>query len=669
MAEIDYDAIAAQYGGKVSNPPKDEGVDAIAAKYGGKLSKESTSVVGDVLKSVAGAPVRAAAGIVGLPQTVVNLGIKGIQKGAEFLGVPEERTRFAVPTFDTNIGEVVEEGYDRASEAVTGAPVPRPQTGPGRIADTTTQVLVSGPGGILQKATVGAAAGVSGEAARKITNNPIAIGVIQMIGGGLASLPFILRSVPAENIAKAIEGINESDLAKAQALMDDAAKMGTPITGAEAIAKVTGKNTLQDIQRVVESSREGGAATQGMMNARPDANRAAFNAAGDRIATPAANPSQTPVKLQEAASASIRTARQAGNAAAKPAYDAAKQFNIPSTFESLAKDPVIAKALKAVKDDPMWGVSDEVVGSVRWLDAAKRWMDDQLVGARPAEARILDEANKRLKTVVDAAVPEYGQARAIVAQNRQQVVRPLENSPVGDIARTGGPDGGPRPSAESMMAQQSQILMPQSPRALNPQTIRTAITEISKQDPDAARTWTRQNLEAIFNESTQNNVGGANQWGGAKFAAQLAGNPSQKENLKALVEATGGKRAWAGFERMLDVMEAQGKRLPAGSNTARDLRTAENLSAAGIGGAPAAATNVLGVGNIIYNWYQNFRFGKNTEEMANILTDPKSVEMMKELARHAPDTAKASALTAQIVLGSGVERLSNEGRSARDTRP
>lgn len=659
----DLDALAKKYGGKEVGGEKD--YEAIARQYGGTIQgspKGRPGVVEDVVKSIPGAIPRAAGAIVGLPQTIAEIGMAGLKKGAEYLGVSPERTKYITPSF-RNIGGVVEEGYDKASQAVTGEPVYRPQTGPGRVADTTAQVVVSGPGSLLQKGVVGAASGVSGEAARTVTNNPIAIGVISMLGGGLASLPFILRSVPTENIAKAIEGIDEAQLAKAQGLMDDAAKMGTPITGAEAIAQVTGKNTLQDIQRVVEASREGGAVTQKMMNARPDANRAAFTEAGDKIANQAfIDPAKTPVRMQEAASGAIRTARQAGNASAKPLYDsAAKQQVAPSEWASLSQDPMVQKALQTVKNEPMWGVANEIEGSIRWLDAAKRYIDDALVGAKPNEARILEAANSRLKAVADAASPDYAQARATVAQNRQTVVKPMENSPVGDIARTGGPAGGPRPSGETMMQMQSGVLMPQSPRALDPKTIRESIATISKQDPDAARQWTRQNIEAIFNESTQNNVGGANQWGGAKFAAQVAGNPAQKANLQALVESTGGKRAWAGFERFIDVMEAQGKRMAAGSNTARDLRTAESFSAAG-GAAPVMSTVSLQLPAKAYEWYQNFRFGKNTAEMAQILTDPKSVELMKELARHAPNTAKASALAAQIVVGSDAAQTGSTGR-------
>lgn len=100
---------------------------------------------------------------------------------------------------------------------------------------------------------------------------------------------------------------------------------------------------------------------------------------------------------------------------------------------------------------------------------------------------------------------------------------------------------------------------------------------------------------------------------------------------------------------MLEVMEAQGKRLAPGSNTARDIQTAENLSAAGGVGGTAVGITTLQAGRNLYAWYQNFRYGRNTAEMAKILTDPKSIELMQKLAKEAPNTAKAQALTAEII--------------------
>ena len=199
------------------------------------------------------------------------------------------------------------------------------------------------------------------------------------------------------------------------------------------------------------------------------------------------------------------------------------------------------------------------------------------------------------------------------------------------------------------MRQQSEILMPQAPRALDPMTIKRTVATLNTQDPQAATSFVRQNLQAIFNESAQNLSGGANQWGGAKFAAQIAGNPQQKANLKALVESAGGKGTWAGFNRLLDVLEAQGKRQAPGSQTAFNQQIQSNLSVGGVGALPASIASPNKAMSVIGQAYDNFRFGKNAEQMAQILTNPRSVDLMKKLALETPTSSRATALTTQIL--------------------
>lgn len=605
--------------------------------------KRKVGAVEDVVRSLPGSIPRAAAGLVGFPQTLFGLMASGVEKGATALGVSPQAAAAARPELG-NVGDLVTKGYDKISEMVTGEPLHRPQTVAGRIADLTAQTLVSPGGTVGQKLAMGASAGAAGEGARLITDNPIAIGVVQLLGGGAASLPWILRSVPAENVHNAIKGITQADLAKAQALMDDAATRGVKLTGAEAISKVTGKNTLQDIQRVVESSKQGGPVVQGMMNERPRTVGDAFTKEADQIASMPANPAKTPVRMQQAAEQSITKARQAGNAAAEPSYEVARQQKISSQeWNSATQNPASLKALQAVKSDPIWGVTAEKEGSIAWLDAAKRWIDDKLKTSSPSEARIWQKANEELKSVADAASPAYKQARATISQNRQQVVDPMKASPVGDIANMKGLP------AESAMKAQSDVLMPSAPRALDPMTIRETVKTLSAQDATASRDFVRQNLQAIFDEQAQNLSGGANQWGGAKFASQIAGNPRQKDNLQALIESTGGRPAWVGFQNLLDVLEATGKRHAPGSQTAFNQQLAGELSAGGLGAIPASIASPQKAMSLIGNAYDNFRFGKNTEEMARLLTDPRSVDLMVKLAKEAPGSAKASAIVAQIL--------------------
>jgi hypothetical protein len=602
---------------------------------------EKHGMAEDAAKSVVGAPIRAATGLVGFPQTILELIGKGVEKTG--LVSPGATT----PTF-SNIGQLAREGYDKLFQVFTGAPMYEPQTGAGRMTDMVAQTLFA-PGQMTAKLAAGVGAGAAGEGARLSgVNNPLALGVLQMMGAGAASLPLVMRSVPASNIEEAIKHITPQHLNQAQRLMDDAARMGSPLTGAEAIAQVTGKNTLQDIQRVVEASSRGGPVLQTMMNQRPGASRAAFESQADSIAPMPIDPSRTPVRMQQAAEGAITSARQAGNEQARPFYDAARSTTLsPAQASSTVFEPALNAAINRVVRDPMSSAYRMPPSSVAAIDAAKKYLDDVAGSAKIAGrnelAKNASSGATAAREVADAASPEYRQARAIVAENRQNVVNPMRESPVGDIARTIN-----KPAEQAMRAQ-GEILMPQAPRALNPATIRKTVSTIKSQDPDAARDFVRQNLQAIFDESAQNLSGGANQWGGAKFAAQIVGNPRQKENLQALVESVSDKQAWVGFNRMLQVLEAQGKRHAPGSQTAFNQKTQARLSAGGLGAIPASAASPNKALSIVGEAYDSFRFGKNTEDMARILTDPKSVDLMRKLALEAPTSGKAASITAQII--------------------
>ena len=116
--------------------------------------------------------------------------------------------------------------------------------------------------------------------------------------------------------------------------------------------------------------------------------------------------------------------------------------------------------------------------------------------------------------------PEYAQGsrKFEVAQKTQ--FEPLRISPVGQIAE-GKVTG--------------ETLMPTKPVSLYPADIKRTVDLLRRKDPTAVPSWTRQQLESTFNESTQKLSSGENQFGGPKFAANVTGNKQQRENLRTLV--------------------------------------------------------------------------------------------------------------------------------------
>jgi hypothetical protein len=611
-----------------------------------QLSNYVKTVGTDVLKTIPGIIPRAAAGLVGLPNTLGQLA----EAGGKALGFTPARSFNDLPSW-ARPGDLVTKGYDELSNLIHGQPVYRPQTGPGRVADAVGQVVSSGPGSLAQKVVTSGTGALTAEAARGLgVTDPLTLGVLQMLGATAASLPFILRSVPAANINNAIKHVKPEQLQQAQQLINDAAQKGVKLTGAEAIAQVTGRNTLQDIQRVVESSAKGGPIIQQELNNRPAAVRTAFENESNNIGPLSARPSTTPVRLQQAAEGAITEARQAGNAAARPYYEKSGGQVIPSgTINTVAmQNPSIVEAANKVVESTKYGVFGENPFSVKALNAAKQYLDDIAGEAKAAgrnnEARLASQALSDILPRVDAQVPAYARARDIVAQNRRDVVTPMQQSPVGEIASSRGNPLNPNPAGDAMK-KQSATLMPPTGGVLSPPEIRNTVKTLNQQDPTAARDWVRQNLQSHFDEITQDLIPGANQGGAAKFAAQVIGNPKQKDNLQALVESVSDRQTWNGFNRLLEVMQATGKRQAAGSQTQANLQTKGDLSAGGVGAAAASAISP----SKIRQWYEDFRYGKNTEELARILTNPKSVELMRELAKEAPTSARASSLVASIL--------------------
>ncbi len=634
-----------------------------------KQPKQATpSVSEDVLKAIPSAIPKAAAGLIGLPQTGIDLMGKGIKwAGEQFGAKPNANSGFDQIAKLQHLGKLAREGWDK----ITGG-LYEPKTMPGRIADFATQVAASGPKPSVAGATVGLVGGGANEAANNwFPDNAgarfVTTALPMLATGGILGA----RGTPAETINQALKNVSPDQLKAAQALMDDAAKAGVQLTGAEAIAQVTGKNALQNVQRVVEQSPKGGPTMERITNARPEQVRGAFTGAADAIGPLPAKPSQTPVNLQQAGEGAIVGAKKARTAASSPFYKAqadidknAAAFNEFGTLTTgpqvqglmgkindalINAAPTEKKILKNLKAEIAPGGKplelpsqiDSAYKTVRGLTNIPK------IGATSEQSRtagVVGEFLKDLEAISLNSSANIAQGRQVYRDMSRNVVDPMKASPVGDIAKTGG-----IANAESQMGAQSQILMPQAPRALNPDTIKQTAQTLATQNPAALKDWTRQNIQGIFDEASQNLVSGANQFSGSKFAAQIAGNPSQKANLQALVESTGGRDAWTGFNRFLEIAEATGKRQPVGSQTAFNTQAMGALSGGGAGRAPALVASPNRLFSAVGDWYDQFRYGKNTAQMADILTNPQSIGLMQELAHTAPRSAKAQMLTGLLV--------------------
>jgi hypothetical protein len=425
--------------------------------------------------------------------------------------------------------------------------------------------------------------------------------------------------------------------------------MGMPLTGPEAIAQVSGQRGLTTTQRFLEQAEPSQGTMNQFMAGRPAGVQQGFSNQMQNV-SPRAPTSSTPANLQQAGKDLISGAEKNLTASVTPFYkqgmtemqtlQSGKPLPIlPNEVVVLQKNDAIADAINHVTTDSYSGVKGLPPTNPKVLDAAKQYLDAQYTRFTDPLAGSLDKrkagiafgGSRELDAYLSSKSPTYAQGSRNFEVAQKTQFDPMRKGPVGQIAE--GNVG-------------RDVLMPAAPISLYPADIKRTADLLRRKDPAALPDWTRQNLEGIFNETTQKLSTGDNQFGGAKFAATIAGNKQQRENLRTLVTETGGMQAWQGFERFLDVAEAQGQRMPANSATSFNEMIKNEL-----GSGIASKTLTMFKPSNIVNWAENIQLGRNADTLAKMLTDPDSVAKLQELARTGPKSAKAQTLVNSIAGG------------------
>ena len=491
------------------------------------------------------------------------------------------------------------------------------------------------------------AAGTIGSATQQGMEYAGASPIQQMIGTGLTmagtgAATGGVRSTPADIVNRQLKGVTPEGMRLAELLQQESIKLGMPITGAEAIAQTTGQRGLTTTQRFLENAP----ASQGTMNqfmaGRPQGVQKGFGVTVEGI-SPDMPTSSTPVNLQKAGEQVIRGAEKGVTASVDPFYkqgvsqmqnlSAGKVLPVMANeVAALRKNDAIDDAIKHVTTDSYTGVKGLPATDPRVLTAAKVYLDAQYSNFLNKTAGSLDKTkagnafggSRELDSYLSSKSPAYAQGSKNFEIAQKTQLDPMRAGPVGQISE--GNVG-------------RDVLMPPAPISLYPADIKRTADLLRRKNPEALPDWTRQNLEGIFNETTQKLTAGENQFGGPKFASTIAGNPQQRKNLQALVTETGGMQAWQGFEKFLDVAEAQGQRMPANSATAFNEMVKGELGV----GPISKGLAMLKPSNVVA-WAENMQLGRNADILAKMLTDPDSVAKLQELARTGPKSAKAQVL-------------------------
>lgn len=521
----------------------------------------------DVTKSVVSAIPKAGIGVLSLPDLLVGGLVGGVEKLQNWWQGRD------VPFAMRDAG--VDPLLTKKVEAVTG-PLHQPQTTPGRYAGAITQGALSAPltgmGGTLGVLT-GALSGAGGEAGSDLTGGST---VGRIAGSVLAPLPLNIYQA-TRNLAQAriANATRDADWQAATARAAAADRTGVQLTAPE----ILNNRDLLGAQLLTENSPHSANILDDFMSQRPGQVAGAVNRTTGTLGA-RGEPSTIASNVQTMATDAIDATRQAGNARATPFYAAAGTQRVPSNvWNSIANDPAMGAALTAVRRNPLLGLQNEAEGSVRWLDAAKKYLDNQATPSLTANALERTGSSQagvkasQLRGMVDAQVPEYGQARRIVENNIRTNVEPMEASTIGRLAN----------KENANLGQQFKSVIDPAQNA-TPASVQQTIRQLRMRNPGAAESFIREGIELQW-DAAQKAVRDrtAGQFAGARFAQAMRETPQTAENIRTMIgELPNGAVRVRAFNNLLDTLEMTGNRLPTGSRTAFNAMQQAETSVAGV---------------------------------------------------------------------------------------
>jgi hypothetical protein len=599
---------------------------------------------------------------VGVGRKIAQSAGKGITSALDLLvGAPENYRRLQqyATTPDMPVPRTAAPIQTYLTEKGVFTPEAEFNTPVGRVADFTTQLFTGGGFNPVRSGKSLLSKPIA-ESSRDIAQQFAMTGTQGIVGGGTSEIlksagidspvaqflatggatavsgtPFAMRSTTADIANKGLRGVTPEQMKLAQALQNDSARMGAPITGAEAIAQVTGNKSLLGTQRFVENAQDSQPIMNQFMVSRPAGQRQAFETAVQNIGPQPS--SATPLNLRNAAGELISGAEKSLTENVKPMYNRAGNLAVYPE-PTVLSNPKIQEAIDKVTATAEYGVKGGNPNQFETLIAAKKYLDDEykgqmnaVTGLKKGAGEITATAANELSNYLKENSPAYKQGAYNYQTAQTQQLNPIRQGPVGQIAE--GADA-------------AQVLMPKAPVALYGKDITRAVDLLRRKDPEAVPAFVRQQLEANFNEAAQNLQSGPNQFGGPKFVANVAGNKQQRDNLRTLITESSGMQAYLGFEKFMDTMEAQGQRLPSNSATAFNEMARQEM---GAGLLSKAATPLQP--SRVAKFFEEYQMGNNSKKLAEMLVDPDSVKKLEELARTGPKSLKRQAIVNSLLGG------------------
>jgi len=615
--------------------PIDASLDAIDKRLATEGLKRDTSVkpfaergVVDTTMAKINLPiVQGASAILGLPGMVME----GIQSGAELIGrglgyTPEQiaagRPVISAPTpasLTKAAGEYI--------------PLQRAESGAGQLAQTVVRNIVSAP---VPGAIVPSLLSAGGEELLAIPFKGTALEPTARAFGSIAApvafAPFAVKSPLERMYTESTQRMTPAQIQEASQLQRQSFQAGMPVTSFEAMQQAAGgRTTLPALQRQVE-----GVPASAPQMAEFMAERGASTQRKLQEQFPQTTRTQLGTQMQQAAQAEVRALNQQLVKEAGPEFEAVKSKKIPmSWMTNLERESaVIAEAGKAVDNIPAYqdllkGYPDN---SIARIESMRQFLADKYdnlavaaQGKVTGEMKAYEAARSNLLKKADEQVPAYAAAREDYQKARERIVGPLTETPIPNIAATSEV---PQQFGELFATKAAEI-------NLTPDKVTKAVRALAKTDPGLPKEFLNQYMRASL-ENVQRAATTQAGTVGPRFADTIARNTTQRANLEAaFVEIYGdkGKEAAKGLNNMMRILDAQGRRLPAGSPTAEKGMLAE----ASVGTVTQTLKQPL---SAIGNMYQSVFFARDYRNMAKAMTSPDGVMALEKIAKAGKDQKK-----------------------------
>lgn len=638
---------------------------------------EAPSTLGDMAASFGSGIVRGTAELGMLPLT----GSRMLDKGVNFVANQGDDLIRSIMgseprTYDYN-DPIKGNGFDAAQDAVRGVMdnnLYAPRTMPGEFAETVGEFVAPGglpsrsvraAPGIARKAGEYAAdfvrnavtPGVASEAAGQVTEGTSYEAPARLVGalaGNVASAGLRASSAPETVLRRTVGDRDAIDWDRAIALQNNST--GVRLTGPEAITQAqNGASALPNLQRVIEGSIEGRAATAPFFAARPGQVDTAVGNFLDQIAPQSPNPSMLGPRAAEAATSVIDETRQGINARTRPLYQAAEPQTVPTAdFAAVQADPRFATALARLRANPELGPDYAAMpdNSVAVIDAVTKDMNARGVAqgnssnalygpeAGAANARGAADARATART----ASPEYDQALVQQEALRRAELDPLQQGPVGRVAAaTDTPGAG-------------GAILPQNPLVGSGNETMDAVMRMSAQDPDTTAALIRQTLADRYAKAATETQEGVSEFAGAKYNKDVAGNPQRRETLDAALRGLPTQDAATALPELLDVLAATGRRKQIGSATAFNNSLNQDLGTGSMFGRSLNAARTLGASFLTNAGDMATRAAMRNSigDLAGMFTDPNSVELIRAAMLRGGPTGLQEALVRTGLQGTTV---------------